>query len=168
MVTELTYLRTNKNKKMDLKRMTFTTKIKAPKSKVWNVLWDDTTYRQWTSVFSKGSYAVSDWKEGSRILFLDAKGDGMYSIIAKNIPNEFMSFKHLGEVKNKKEEPFDEKTNEWEGAMENYSLNETNGLTELTVEIDGGQENVNFFKDIFPKALEKVKTLSETKTAVLT
>ncbi|MES2284132.1 MAG: SRPBCC domain-containing protein [Bacteroidota bacterium] len=154
---------------MNLKRLTFTTKIKAPKSKVWNVLWDDTTYRQWTSVFSEGSYAVSDWKEGSKILFLDAKGDGMYSTIAKSIPNEFMSFKHLGEVKNKKEGPFDEISKEWEGAMENYTLKEKDGLTELTVEIEGGDEkDVNFFKDFFPKALEKVKVLSEAKTAVFT
>lgn len=149
-----------------MKRLTFKSEIKATKSTVWNVLWNDTTYRKWTSVFSEGSYAVSDWKEGSKVLFLDAKGDGMYSTIARSIPNEFMSFKHLGEVKNGKEEPLNEKTNEWAGAMENYTLKETKGLTLLTVELDGAEENLSFFKDTFPKALEKVKALSEAKTAV--
>ncbi|MES2139703.1 MAG: SRPBCC domain-containing protein [Bacteroidota bacterium] len=153
---------------MNLKRLTFTTKIKAPKSEVWNVLWNDKTYRQWTSVFSEGSYAVTDWKEGSKVLFLDAKGDGMYSTIARSVPNEFMSFKHLGEVKNGKEGPWDEKAKGWEGAMENYTLKETAGLTELTVELDGAEESLDFFKDAFPKALEKVKTLSESKTKVFT
>ncbi|MCE9539161.1 MAG: SRPBCC domain-containing protein [Bacteroidetes bacterium] len=153
---------------MNLKRITFSTKIKASKSEVWKVLLDDTTYRQWTSVFSEGSYAVTDWKEGSKVLFLDAKGDGMYSTIVRNIPNEFISFKHLGEVKNGIEKPFDLKTKEWEGAMENYTLKEIAGLTELTVELDGAEDSLDFFKDAFPKALEKVKTLSETKATVLT
>lgn len=147
-------------------KLSFTTEIKATKSTVWNILWNDTTYRKWTSVFSQGSYAVTDWKEGSKVLFLDAKGDGMHSTIAKTIPYEFMSFKHLGEVKNGKEEPVNEKTKEWVGAMENYTLKETNGITLLTVELEGAEENLNYFKDIFPKALEKVKTLSEAKTEV--
>ncbi|HUM45794.1 MAG TPA: SRPBCC domain-containing protein [Chitinophagales bacterium] len=133
-------------------------KINAPKEKVWKVLWDDTTYRQWTGAFHEGSYAVSDWNEGSKILFLGPGGDGgMYSTIAKKIPNEFMSFKHLGEVKDGKEQP----TSEWSGAFENYTLKETAGVTELTVEIDVTDDFSNYFKDTFPKALEKVKSLAE-------
>lgn len=149
-----------------MKRLTFKSEIKASKSTVWNVLWNDTTYRKWASVFSEGSRAVSDWIEGSKVLFLGAKGDGMYSTIARSIPNEFMSFKHLGEVKNGKEEPFNERTSEWAGAMENYTLKEINGLTLLTVELDVAEENLKFFMDVFPKALEKIRALSEAKTAV--
>ena len=69
-----------------LKKISFSTTINAPKEKVWNVLWNDETYKAWTSVFSEGSCAVSDWNEGSKILFLDGKGSGMYSTIAKKIP----------------------------------------------------------------------------------
>jgi hypothetical protein len=88
------------------------------------------TYRSWTSTFSEGSYAVSDWKDGSKILFLSANGDGMFSIIAKQVPNEFMSFKHLGIVKGGEEQPGNKETQKWSGAMENYTLREANGMTE--------------------------------------
>ena len=63
--------------------LNFTTNIKAPAAKVWQVLWDDATYRQWTGAFQEGSYAVSDWKEGSKIHFLSPNGDGMFGIIAE-------------------------------------------------------------------------------------
>lgn len=40
----------------------FKIEINAPKEKVCSVLWDDETYRKWTTVFCEGTYAVSDWK----------------------------------------------------------------------------------------------------------
>ncbi len=56
--------------------------INAPLEKVWNILWDDATYRKWTSAFQEGSHAVSDWKQGSPIRFLGPGGqEGMYSVI---------------------------------------------------------------------------------------
>ena len=32
----------------------FTVNINAPKEKVWETLWDDATYRQWTAAFHPG------------------------------------------------------------------------------------------------------------------
>ena len=58
-----------------MKTLNFSININAPKEKKWKTLWDDTTYRQWTRIFSEGSYAVSDWNEGSRVLFLSAEGE---------------------------------------------------------------------------------------------
>lgn len=143
-----------------MKKERFSIKIEAPKEKVWNVLWNDATYRMWTSVFHEGSHAVTDWKEGSKVLFLGPDGSGMYSTIAKKIPNEFMSFKHLGEVKEGKEQP----QSEWSGAMENYTLKETDGSTELIVEMDITEGFQDYFRETFPKALEKVKELSESSS----
>jgi len=144
-----------------MKRLNFSIQINASKEKVWNVLWDDVTYRKWTSTFSEGSYAISDWKEGSKILFLSPNGEGMFSTIAKKNPYEFMSFKHLGTVKGGEEQPDNEETKKWSGAMENYSLDEKNGVTELTVTMDITEDHEQYFKDTFPKALESVKALAE-------
>lgn len=144
-----------------MKKERFSTKIKAPREKVWDVLWNDATYRMWTSVFSEGSYADTDWKEGSKVLFLSAKGDGMFSTIAKNTPNEFMSFRHMGVVKNGKEEPLNEETKQWSGAMENYTLKETDGVTELIVEMDVTDDFQNYFRETFPKAMDKIKAMAE-------
>ncbi len=132
-----------------LKKISFSTTIKASKEKVWAVLWNDESYRSWTSAFTQGSYAVSDWNEGSKILFLDGKGSGMYSTIAKKIPNEFMSFKHIGEVKDNIELPVDEQTQSWSGSMEDYILKEKDGSTELTIEMDVVESFMDYLKKLF-------------------
>lgn len=136
--------------------------ISAPKEKVWRTLWDDASYRQWTSVFSESSYAETDWKEGSKVLFLDGKGEGMVSKIETLRPNEFMSFKHLGTVKDGVEDTESEAIKAWAGSYENYSLKETEGGTELTVEMDINEEYKEYFSKTFPKALQILKELSES------
>jgi uncharacterized protein YndB with AHSA1/START domain len=149
-----------------LKKISFSTIINAPTDKVWKVLWDDETYRAWTSAFTEGSHAVSDWNEGSKILFLDGKGSGMYSTIAKKIPGEQMSFRHIGEVKDGIEQPLNEKTEAWSGGLETYNLKESGGATELTVELDVPGDFMDYFTNTFPKALQKVKVLAEAKTQI--
>ena len=144
-----------------MEKINFSTSINAPKEKVWKTLWDDTTYRKWTSVFSPTSYADTDWKEGSKVLFLDGQGSGMVSKIEANRPNEFMSFKHLGEVKNGVEDTESDKVKSWAGAHENYTLKEVDGTTDLLVELDMNEEYKEMFMQMFPKALEQVKILSE-------
>ncbi len=139
-----------------MKKIEFSIKINAPKEKVWATLWNDTTYRQWTSVFAPDSHAVSDWKQGSKIKFIDNKGDGMHSIIETNLPFEQMSFEHLGEIKNGIETSLD-----WEGSMENYFLNESNGVTELKMDMDIKEEFEKYFIDTFPKAMDLIKQISE-------
>jgi hypothetical protein len=145
-----------------MEKRQFSIRVNAPSQKVWNVLWNDETYRKWTRVFSEGSYAVTDWKEGSKVQFLTPEGNGMYSTIVKNIPNQFMSIKHLGEIKNGVEQPADAKTEQWSGVLENYTLKEAGGTTELTVEMDMTKEFESFFAEVFPKALAIVKELAES------
>ncbi len=45
--------------------------------------------------------------------------------------------------------------------MENYTLKEANGITELSVEIDIAEDFEKYFMETFPKALEQVKVLAE-------
>nr|WP_294939569.1 SRPBCC domain-containing protein [uncultured Flavobacterium sp.] len=144
-----------------MKKVQFTTRINAPKERVWQVLWDDPTYREWTSVFSEGSKAISDWQEGSKIHFLNENNDGMYSTIDKRIDNEIMNFKHIGNVKNGEELPVVGTTESWSGSTENYTLSEAGGSTILTVEMDIVPDYLDFFNEKFPQAFEKIKTLSE-------
>ena len=94
-------------------------------------------------------------------MFLDGKNEGMVSTIAENKPNEFMSIKHLGMVKDGVEDTTSEKTKEWAGSLENYSLREVKGKTELTVDMDVTDEYKDYFKETWPKALDKLKELAE-------
>ena len=145
-----------------MKKLSFTIQINAPREKVWKVLWDDASYRKWTAVFSEGSHAVTDWQEGSKVLFLSPSGEGMFSRIAKSVPNQLMSFEHLGMVKDGVEQPETEETKGWAGAMENYTLEEKDGGTALTVTMDMMEGHENYFNEHFPKALEIVKSLAES------
>ncbi len=140
-----------------MNKLTFTIEIAAPCEKVWRILWDDETYRRWTTVFYEGSHAVSDWQLGSKVQFLGPDGNGMISRIVQLVPNETMVFEHLGEIKNGVEEL----SASWAGAHEAYHLAPKNSHTVLTVLLDTHDEYAAYFTNTFPKAMDIVKALSE-------
>ena len=144
-----------------MEKKQFKTSIKAPRQHVWELLWGKDSYPEWTSVFAEGSHAETDWKKGSKVLFLDGQGRGMVSRVEENIPNEFMSFEHLGEVTDGKEDTVSEKVKQWAGAHENYTLKTVDGGTELVVDMDVAEEFEEMFSEVFPKALNKLKTMAE-------
>ncbi|MDB5202803.1 MAG: hypothetical protein JWQ27_2212 [Ferruginibacter sp.] len=138
--------------------LTFSTIIHATPEKVWEKLWEDKNYRQWTAVFSPGSHAKSDWEEGSRIEFRGEKEGGMYAVIEQKVPNESMVFKHLGEIKDGKDVATD-----WGEAYESYQLIKTDNdtLLNVTLTMDVPPEIADYFKETFPKALEILKGMAE-------
>lgn len=143
-----------------MKKLEFDIRINAPRQKVWDVLWTDDTYRQWTSVFGEGSKAVSDWNEGSRILFLNKDDDGMYSLIEKKVPNEEMVFLHQGEVvKGVKKSGDTDKG--WPESRESYFLEEDGAATKLRVELETPEDYAEYFGKTFPRSLVIVKELAE-------
>lgn len=144
-----------------METLQFKVEINAPATKVWNVLWDDETYRKWTLAFCDGSYAVSNWNEGDTIHFLAPNGDGMYSKIHKKIDHKFMSFNHIGNIKNYEEMPVDEETKDWCNSFESYELTEENGKTTVLVSIDALEAYISFFNTTMPRAMGIVKDLSE-------
>lgn len=144
-----------------MEKMIFTKQINAPKEKVWNILWEDASYRKWTAPFCEGGYAVTDWKENSKALFLTPNGEGMVSRIKANRPNELMEIEHLGLVKNGVETTEGDAVKEWAGAIESYMLKENESGTLITVQMDTNAEMKKYFEDTWPKALEQLKQLSE-------
>ena len=144
-----------------MEKQEFKISIDAPKEKVWNILWGKNTYPVWTSVFAEGSSVETDWKKGSRAVFHDGQNNGMISSIAENIPNEYMSIKHLGTLKNGVEDMDSPETKEWAGALENYTLKNADGKTELVVDMDITEQYKDYFNKTWPRALDKVKELAE-------
>lgn len=144
-----------------MNQLEFNIEINAKAENVWFVLWNDFNYRKWTSAFSEGSYAISDWKEGSGVHFLAADGRGMYSKIKTLIPAQQMSFEHIGNIVDFIEQPVGEDSKAWTGGTENYYLTEADGLTHLKVTVDVIEEYEDYFTEKFPNALHLIKLLSE-------
>lgn len=148
-----------------MKRLIFFTTIQASRQKTWDTLWSKETYGKWTGVFSAGSHMITTMKEGDKVLFLSGSGEGMVSRIGKIIPNEYLSFEHLGMVKNGVEDTTSEEVKSWKGAQENYILKGTDGITTLLVEMDTAEDMEQYFKETWPKALDLLKSLAEGKLA---
>ena len=139
--------------------------INASREKVWDSLWSDAGYREWTAAFGEGSHAKTDWKKGSKVLFLGSQDGGMVSTITDNKPNELMAITHLGIIKDGVEDVDSAESKIWEGAFENYHLSSLKGATELTVELGGGdkipKDLQEFFFSVWPTALDNVKNIAE-------
>lgn len=144
-----------------MEKLEFSIAINASPQKVWDIITGKDTYSQWTAPFSEGSCVETDWKKGSKALFLDGKGSGMVSEIVESIPGQFLSIHHLGEVKDGVEDPTTYQGEEWGNALENYSLKEVDGKTLWLVEMDMNEQYVQYMNDTWPIALNKVKELAE-------
>ncbi|TCC93141.1 SRPBCC family protein [Pedobacter hiemivivus] len=146
-----------------MKTLQFTKEIKAPAQTVWDTLWNETTYPQWTDAFNPGggSAVQSDWKVGGRTLFVDGKGNGMISTIkTKNEPYDIV-FEHQGQVIDGKEDTTSEKVKNWAGSLEEYHLSEEDGITKLKTSVQIEEEWEETMNKGFTKGLEEVKRLSE-------
>ncbi|HPF11915.1 MAG TPA: SRPBCC domain-containing protein [Flavobacteriaceae bacterium] len=140
----------------------FSVNINASKEAVWEALWNQKKYSDWAATFTEGTYVVTnDWEEGSKVHFLGPNGEGMHSLVHKHLPKEIMAFKHLGFVKDGKETPFDGDFEKWQGAMEIYTLRQNGNACNLKVSLDTDEAYKDYFNGTFPKALQRVKELSE-------
>ncbi len=148
-----------------MQKLHFSIRINAPKKKVWDTMLGDATYREWATPFSEGSHYVGNWGSGSKMLFLgpweDGKLGGMVSRIRENREYEFVSIEHLGFVADGIEDTTSENVKNWAGAHEDYTFTESNGLSEVQVDIDVAEEYTEMFEDMWPKALAKLKEIAE-------
>ena len=147
-----------------MKRKQYETRINAPRERVWDILWGEQSYMEWTSAFTEGSKVETDWEEGGKVLFLNEENEGMIARIEEKKAPEKMVFKHLGMVdKDGNEDLESENVKAWSGAEEIYILKENGQQTDLLVKIDLDEGYEEFFDKAWPKAFEKLKDLAESK-----
>jgi uncharacterized protein YndB with AHSA1/START domain len=136
----------------------FSIQIKASKENVWNILWSDKTFRQWAGIIDEGTYIRGELKEGGQIEFISGNGYGVTSFVEKLIPGEFLILRHSSDSQDESKR---EREKQWTGGKETYSLKEVDGVIMLTAEFDVPSELVDYFKDTYPKAFEKIKNIAE-------
>ncbi len=148
-------------------KLHYSVAINAPKHKVWHVMLDDQTYRVWTAAFQPNSYYEGKWEKGCNIKFVaedNGKISGMYGRIVEITLYEYVSIEYLGEIVYGKLSTDENEARNWIGAHENYRFIEENGVTTIQVELTSenmGNEMADMFEGMWPKALEKLKELSE-------
>lgn len=152
-----------------MEKLHLKTFINAPREKVWDVMLNDATYREWTSAFNPGSYYKGSWEEGAKILFLGPNPEnpnsgtegGMVSQIAASRKPEFLSIKHLGILVDGKEDFDSEFAKKWTPAFENYTFTEKDGGTELSIDQDIADEEKENMEAMWKRGLERLKALAE-------
>lgn len=149
-----------------MQKLNFSISIKAPKQKVWDFMLGHASYRIWTTPFSAESSYQGSWEKGAKIKFVDNQGNGMVSEIAESRPGEFVSIKHLGEIRDGKEDFDSPAIKAWSPAYENYTFTEKDGQTEVQIEMDCSDEWVKMMSDMWPKAAEKLKDICENRILV--
>ena len=144
-----------------MKTLQFSVNINAPAQKVWDALWSDTTYPEWTKFFGPGSQMKSDWKAGGKTFFTDEKGNGMLSTIKTIEAPHAVVFEHLGWLADGVEDTTSEQGKAFAGSLEKYTLVEDNGSTTLGVTVDTLEAHEPMMNNGFTKGLEVVKELAE-------
>jgi uncharacterized protein YndB with AHSA1/START domain len=151
-----------------MKKTQFEVSIDAPAAKVYDMMLgitDKSIYEHWTAVFNPTCTYEGDWSKGGKMLFVgtDEKGEkgGLVSEVVENIPNRFVSVRHYGLVKSDEEVTDGPEVEKWANGFENYTFEENNGTTRVTVDLDTTEDFLDYMNTTFPKALQKLKELCE-------
>ncbi|MBD1425789.1 SRPBCC family protein [Sphingobacterium arenae] len=148
-----------------MKKLEYKINIEAPKEVVYEKMLGRATYKQWTSLFNPTSDFEGGWNKGDKIRFIgiseEGKKEGMLAQIAENIPNEYVSIRHYGLVDGNSEITEGPAVEAWAPSFENYTFLEDQGITTVVVEVDTNEEYFEYFNEAWPKALNKLKEISE-------
>ena len=151
-----------------MNKLKFNVSINAPVNKVYDIMLGinkKSTYEQWTALFNPTSTYDGNWNKGSKMLFIgtDEKGEkgGMVSEIVDNIPNCFISIRHYGLVQANVEITDGPEVEKWANGFENYTFEENNGTTIVTVDLDTTEDFLEYMNQTYPKALDNLKEICE-------
>jgi len=132
--------------------------IPASPARVWDVLTQDRHTREWYSEFSQGTHAQTDWKEGSKALFMDDSGSGIAGIVTESRPGEKLSLEYHSMLVNGLEDP--EMSELVKGTRESYTLSGNGDHTRLEIYCDMDEEHFDSMSAAWDRALQKIKGLA--------
>jgi len=151
-----------------MKKLQYKVSINAPATKVYDFMLGisrKSTYEQWTYWFNPTSTYEGSWDKGTKILFIgvDENGEkgGMVSRIAESIPNRFVSIQHYGILKADQEITKGPEVEKWANGFENYTFEDNNDATTITVDLDVTDDFIDYMNETYPKALNRLKEICE-------
>lgn len=125
------------------------------------VLTGDATYRQWTAEFAEGSYAETDWHEGSNVRFLGPDGTGLVGRVLASRRPELLDIEYTGVVGGGGDDTESEQARLWSGTHETYRLTGAGGGTLLAISAPMEDAYYDDMAGAWDRALAIVKELAE-------
>ena len=145
-----------------MKKVEFKIDISAGRQKVWDIMFNPKTYKEWVNVSWPGSYYEGTWKQGENVRFISPGQGGTMATLVEHRPYEFILAKHIAVLNSDSTEDRDsEIAKGWIGTTEAYTFTENNRETNLKVEVNTNPEWEKMFTDGWPKALAKLKEICE-------
>lgn len=142
--------------------------ISAPVNKVWDIMLQKESYKQWVAKSWPDSSYEGSWTKGAQIRFTGPDGSGTLAKIVEMTPYQHVLARHVvvlgpGGV----EDHTSEIAKGWIDITEAYHFAEHVGKTTVTVSIETTPEWKEMFDDGWPGALEDLKKLCEQQPAVV-
>lgn len=145
-----------------MKDLQYSIDIAAPVARVWDCMFDPIAYRDWTRAFAETSYFEGRWQAGARLRFLDASGCGMEAIVDERVEHQRLGLRLVGEISAGR--PVADSPLAQAPARERYEFGPLpDGGTRLVVNLQAWNDGfLAFLEDSWPRALQRLKTLSES------
>ena len=149
-----------------MKKLGYSIEIDAARSHVWKTMFEPGKYEQWVKAFSENSRFEGQWEAGATVRFVDPQLGGSKAILEIFEPHRCILAKHVAMITEEGNEETDsESAKQWIGTTEKYSFSESESKTILAIEMNTHPSFVEMFDACWPKALEKIKLLSEAPHA---
>lgn len=145
-----------------MKNLVYKTTINAPRKKVWDIMLQRETYKEWAGAAWPDSSYEGEWEEGSNVRFIGPDGSGTLASLLEVRKPEYISAKHIAILlSGGVEDRTSEMAKEWVGMTENYTFKENGNSTELTVDMKSYPAWEKMLEDGWPVALKKLKEICE-------
>jgi len=145
-----------------MQKLEFKINIAANAQKVWHTMLQPETYREWVDVSWPGSFYQGEWKQGQELRFISPGGGGTLARVEELQPQAYIFARHIAAINaDGTEDRSSEIAKGWIGTTEAYTFTESNGGTELTVDIHTSPEWASMFNEGWPDALARLKEICE-------
>ena len=135
--------------------------IDAARENVWRVLTTPVQAGVWMSEFSEGSHVDGDFGPGETLYLKNGEGDGLRGKVTAWSPNERLKIAYDGVLIKGAEAPDSPELEQWNGCFDAYTLSANGEKTILAIESFVPGEYAEVTAELWDKAIQKIKELSE-------